>query len=89
MSEWADCQREAIQRAYSLLGEHFEKVVIIVSAPPSDSPEDDGEEMTETWYKGGFTTAIGLLDYSKHRLLHKNDRVQAEAEEEDGEDSSI
>lgn len=56
-------QQEAIQKAYSLLGEHFDCSLIVV-----DTTESDGDEHVAYW-SGGSMRALGLAVYVQDRLL--------------------
>jgi hypothetical protein len=60
-------QTEAIQKAYSLLGEHFEHVLIVCHWETDVSPAANA---TEVWYKGGALTALGMAHYASEKLLY-------------------
>lgn len=61
-------QEDALKKAYTLLGEHFDYALISIST-------DYEADMTgrtcaqEVVWKGGYISAIGLAEYAKHKIL--------------------
>lgn len=68
-------QREAIQKAWDILTEHFERVVVVADWDCQD--EDDTETTAhEGWWHGGSMPAIGLCEFAKDRILHSGKKQQ-------------
>lgn len=61
-------QRQAIQKAWDILTEHFERVVVVADWEVED---EDGkrEDAHEVWWHGGALSAIGAAMYAQDRLL--------------------
>lgn len=68
-SSLTPAQQDALEKAYSLLGEHFDSVLIGVLA--ETTTPNSQEEAFRCCFKGGFTTAIGLASRCHDRLLHE------------------
>lgn len=67
----SDNQKDAIEKAYALLGEHFENVLICVNFEYSavgGASQDLGEAQALYW-KGGSMTALGLAAFAHERIL--------------------
>ena len=60
-------QEEALRKAYDLLGEHFDRVVMIVDTEVDGQTSDPGDATDITW-KGGFMAAMGMIHYAHARL---------------------
>lgn len=60
-------QTEAIQKAYALLGEHFDHMIFIVNVEIYDGAE--AKTATKMCYKGGFMSALGMLQWGTVQLL--------------------
>lgn len=60
-------QRETMQKAYTMLGEHFDFVVISVGFDSKDS----SSQCSESYWKGGWIPAIGLMENAKHGIVSK------------------
>lgn len=67
--QWEEHKQKALEQAYSLLGEHFENVVILVADDSTRPDDDEQKEGKEILWKGGFCTALGLVTYAQHRML--------------------
>jgi 2-hydroxy-3-keto-5-methylthiopentenyl-1-phosphate phosphatase len=65
-------QRDAICKAYSILGEHFDEILIAVNY--EINVDDKIQEAHEAYWKGGAITAIGLAEWAKDRLIHCGER---------------
>lgn len=65
--EFTPAQDDAIKKAYSILGEHFDNALIAVSWEPEDSEND----AFSLFYKGGWMAAIGLASMAKKQLEEK------------------
>ena len=59
-------QDEALKKAWDLLSEHFEHVLLVVDF------EVVSGDAHECWWHGGALTAIGMAEFAKDRLLHSN-----------------
>lgn len=75
-------QRDAIRKAYTMLGEHFPRVLIVV-----DYELDDGngkeEDAHEGYWRGGALAAIGMCKYAEDRILHSGKKWMDPNEEEE------
>lgn len=60
-------QREAVRKAYALLGEHFRSSVLMVDF---DIEDDDGSTAHVAYWAGGSMAALGLCEFAKDRILH-------------------
>lgn len=60
-------QREAVCKAYSLLGEHFRSSVLMVDF---DVDDNDGGDAHAVYWAGGSVAALGLCEFAKDRILH-------------------
>ncbi len=60
-----EAQQQALERAYAILGEHFDAALIVVCWE-----RDDRSDAFRLIYKGGFASALGLSVYATHRLTH-------------------
>lgn len=61
-------QRTAVQHAYTLLGEHFDRVLLVV-----DYEAHQGTRSFDAhcgYWHGGSMAAIGLAHYALDRILH-------------------
>lgn len=61
-------QRVAIQKAWDILTEHFERVLVVADW---DCEGDDGEQANahEGWWHGGALAGVGLAEFAKDRML--------------------
>lgn len=69
-SELSPAQLEALRRAWDVLTEHFENVLIVAA---TQAP-GDGEAATVTrfaWY-GGYHAAIGMAESAKRYVMDKS-----------------
>jgi hypothetical protein len=65
-------QNEAINKAWELLREHFEAVIIAY-----DTEAVTGTDRCQSWnYHGGLLRAIGLAEYVKHEALEEPESSQ-------------
>lgn len=69
--KWPESQQQALERAYELLGEHFDSVVIIVASEHIETGEEQTSEAKELLFKGGYAASLGLVTYAQHRILNK------------------
>lgn len=58
-------QKEALDKAHEMLGEHFDAHVIILK-----HETDDGCDDANISHGGGFYTALGLLARGYHSYAH-------------------
>lgn len=63
----SDAQRDAIQRASDILGEHFDAHVVICSWNTLSSTMEF--QNTNGSWSGGIVTAIGLCDLYREKLI--------------------
>lgn len=66
-------QREAIEKAWDILCEHFERVLVVVD---TDVEERDGkpEDAHEGYWHGGSMAAIGMADFAREIILSSGRR---------------
>ena len=62
-------QRDAVCKAYTLLGEHFEAVLLVVNFEVNNPESGELEEAHEGYWKGGWAAAVGLAEFAKDRIL--------------------
>lgn len=62
--EMTPAQRAAISKAWDLLGEHFDRVLLVV-----DWETNDGCDAHEGYWHGGSLPAVGLAEFAKDRIL--------------------
>jgi len=62
-------QRDAACKAYTILTEHFPRVLLVV-----DYDLDDGngkeEDAHEGYWHGGALASIGMCEFAKDRIIH-------------------
>lgn len=63
--EFTEAQIEARNKAWALLAEHFDKVVLALD---TESPDGDDDSFEVSWI-GGLSTAIGLAERAKLGLI--------------------
>lgn len=68
MSAFTQQQHEALEKAYSLLTEQFESVLIAVLANAHDGEQET--EVTKIYHYGGRVAALGLCRYTENQLLN-------------------
>lgn len=62
-------QEAALRKAYELLGEHFDALLIVVSA---DVEDVEPCSMRDLRYKG-YIEAVGMATWAQHKLLQEPD----------------
>lgn len=62
-------QRDAICKAWSLLGEHFEQVLLVVNWE-CDGDQGEVEEAHEGYWHGGAMANLGMAHFAADRILH-------------------
>jgi len=67
--DMSPAQREAVQKAYQILGEHFDCSLIVVSFEMVDDQNEQANAHVCYWH-GGFMPALGLATYCHDRMLH-------------------
>lgn len=67
MADFNEAQEKVLQAAVERLGEHFDRVVVIVDTT-NESATGESDATQISWH-GGFISAIGLLEYGKERLM--------------------
>lgn len=66
--DMSPAQRQAVEKAWDLLTEHFDRVCLVV-----DYDVDTGkirEQAQAGFWHGGSLAAIGMAEYMKDRILH-------------------
>ena len=63
---YTPAQREALCKAWDMLCEHFEHVIVVLATTP---PDDPCATVFDCNYHGGFANAIGLAERAKHKWL--------------------
>jgi hypothetical protein len=63
-------QQEALEKAYAILGEHFDFSIIGVGWT---TEHDEPTEASRYFYKGGRMACIGLAVSMQHALLREGD----------------
>lgn len=65
-----EAQRQAAQKAWDLLTEHFDYVLLVADWECHDPGEDgERENAHEGWWHGGALPALGLAEFAKDRIL--------------------
>lgn len=62
-------QREALQKAWDILTEHFDHVLVVANWECEDD-EGKRSDAHEGWWHGGSIAAIGLAEFAKDRILN-------------------
>lgn len=62
-------QRNALKQAYLLLGEHFDRCLIVVDCVIED--EQGTCDAHEACWNGGSMAAIGMAEFARNRILAK------------------
>ena len=63
-------QRESCQKAWVLLSEHFDNVLLVLNWElPDNDANGQLQESHEGYWHGGAVTAIGLAEFAKTRIL--------------------
>lgn len=63
-------QQEVLEKAYNILGEQFDYVLIAVGW---ETDHDESTEATRYFYKGGRMACLGLATASQNALLRDGD----------------
>ena len=66
-------QLEIIDSIYELATEHFDGCLLIFQAECEDTEGVITEEETSHLYSGGKSMAIGMLEKTRHRMLHSRE----------------
>lgn len=61
-------QRESLQKAWDILTEHFDHVLLVIDF---ECPDEEGGTANahEGYWHGGSMAAIGLAEFAKARLM--------------------
>jgi hypothetical protein len=62
-------QREAIQKAWDVLTEHFDHVLLVADWELKNE-SGDLADAHEGWWHGGSMAALGMCEFAKDRILH-------------------
>lgn len=75
-------QREAIQKAWTILTEWFERVLLVVDY---DVDEANGKQAQchEGYWHGGALSAVGMCEYGKDRILGSGTSSKSKEPEDD------
>jgi hypothetical protein len=73
-------QNDAIEKAYQLLGEHFDSIVIAVNFDyeAKGVGSEISQEARAVYWKGGAMTALGLCQFTTHRILNGPQQQESE-----------
>lgn len=64
-------QRQAAQKAWDILTEHFDRVLLVVDWEIEEqSPEGKAQDAHEGFWAGGSLSAVGMAEYAKDRILN-------------------
>lgn len=68
-------QREALDKAWNILAEHFERVLLVIDWDV-ETGEDRNSRVNahECLWHGGSLSAIGLAVFAHDRILHGGER---------------
>lgn len=70
-TEFTQAQKEILQKALDLIGEHFDCALLVVST----ECEDCASEISEVYWRGGFFKAVGAAEMAKHKILASSTRA--------------
>jgi hypothetical protein len=75
-------QRQALQKAWDILTEHFDHVLVVADW---ESDDEHGERCNahEGWWYGGSIPAIGLAEFAKDRILKSGTKYNEPEKPED------
>lgn len=66
-------QRQAVQKAWDILGEHFDRVLLVIDT----EVEGEGgrrDDAHEGFWHGGSMAAIGMAEFAKDRVMASRSR---------------
>jgi len=63
-------QDEALKRISSLVSEHFDSGVVVVTVEHDGT---DACDRTEVWWRGGLMAAIGMSEYASYVLKRRKE----------------
>ena len=70
-------QRQAICKAWDILSEHFDGVLLVADWELSEKDEDGkNQDAREGWWHGGSMRAIGLARFAERRIMYSGKRFQ-------------
>ena len=79
-------QREAVEKAWDLLTEHFDRVLLIVDYETRDAHGNC--DAHEGFWHGGSLAALGMCEYARDRILNTGRKLRENPPSEpDGDDS--
>lgn len=78
MSLYTDAQKEALEKAYDLLGEHFDASLIVVSAEVQDPADEKSSDCIRVYWSGGFPNAIGLASIAAAKIMENDPMTEAQ-----------
>lgn len=66
-------QREAMQKAWDLLTEHFERVLLVIDF---EVEGEDGkrQDAHQGFWHGGALASVGMAEYAKDRIMSCRER---------------
>lgn len=66
--EMTPAQREAVEKAWTLITEHFERILLVVDF---DVESEDRYSATEAFWYGGWSSSLGLSEAAKQMIANK------------------
>jgi hypothetical protein len=60
-------QREALDKAWDLLSEHFDRILLITDCEVTNA-EGGEENETHGFWHGGYLAALGCAEHAKHMI---------------------
>lgn len=68
-------QLDAIQKAWDILTEHFDRVLLVADWE-CDTPDEDGQNSDGhcCYWHGGALSAVGMAQYGANRILQSGRR---------------
>lgn len=75
-------QREAMQKAWDLLTEHFERVLLVIDFE-CEGENGKRQDAHQGFWHGGALSAIGMCEYAKDRVLNGYERDNAPEDDEE------
>ena len=85
ITQLTQAQQDAMNKAYALLGEHFDYTVIAVAWDATTQQDDQQREAKAMYFKGSFIACIGLASWAHHMMLNEPPDKPRECSEGGGE----
>lgn len=69
MSDLTKSQEEALERAWSILTEHFDRALLVVDSDVDNRDGRNTDDSSCLWH-GGYMSAIGMAHYALNRITN-------------------